>query len=120
MRPSPVICWLASRVTGDWLGQKEGEKKGGQEGVTWGALPSGIKPLFFITAGEAAVGGEDTQRGNKSISTPVFHHQGCYQLDSEPNHAAVQRSRMQAGVAQSQCVVPVRRVNKRGNLYSSF
>ncbi|TNN79155.1 hypothetical protein EYF80_010603 [Liparis tanakae] len=74
MRPSPVICWLASRVTGDWLGQKEEEKKGGRRG-------------------------------------------GCYQLDSEPNHAAVQRSRMQAGVAQSQCVAPVRRVNKRGNLY---
>lgn len=24
------------------------------------------------------------QRENKSISTPVFHHQGSYQLDSEP------------------------------------
>ena len=52
MRPSPVICWLDRRITVDWRGQ-EGDEWGG---VTWGPLPSGIKPLFFITAAQAAGG----------------------------------------------------------------
>lgn len=44
--------------------------------------------MFFITAGEAAEGARrsgagEGQGGDKSISTPVFHNQGSYQLDSE-------------------------------------
>lgn len=76
MRHSPVICWLARRVTVDW--GAEGGGGGDEGGGQLGSPPFRTKAIVLYYSWRGCWG---LERESKSISTPVFHHQGSYQLD---------------------------------------
>lgn len=57
----------------------EQEEEGGEG--HWGSSPFRNKAIVLHYSWRGCWG---VQRENKSISTPVFHHRGSYQFDTEP------------------------------------
>lgn len=83
MRPGTVICLLAGGGGGG----------GGRErGGLWGPLPSGIKPLFFITLGGAS-------RGVTEGGTSPFPH--LFSISTAPTVLTASQSSPLEDSAQS-------------------